>query len=302
MRSVLTIYLLLLVACASAPKLNAPAHFSSEGCQRGFDDARHLPTEKQLDQVITLFSSSCFEETIQLGRYIRLENHDKFYSVSSEFFELFAPEGSVTPYVLESYERGYLSLLISLAYFRLNHPELAAVELRRANLDEKALLYNYGDDPVVALLEAAILDHVNPAEARPFWKRLSEFRTNSEVQNFALHRLHEIDSDSSSPLNWKIYSCGKLPDYDWKMSASRFYKITPKTYFPISHADSNSLSLSTESWDEKIEGRYRSGYHHYLFTKSVMRLTTGIAYGVLGVAAGATIGVGGCIAGGECKK
>ncbi len=291
-----------LSACASSPNLEPPKNFTSSECRSDFSAAHHLPTEKQLNQVTRLFSDDCYQEVIQLGRYIRAQNHDKFYSVSSEFLELFVPEGAVTPYVLESYERGYLSLLISLSHFNLNQPELAAIELRRTNSEEKAILYNYGDDPVLTLLQAAILDRVHPEEARPFWKKFSEFKIESEIQKFAINRIREIDANSTTPVRWKIYSCGRLPDYDWQLSLWQFYRISPTSIYPVSHAEEATLTLSTQSWNKKIIGKYKSGYHPYLFAKSVMRLTTGIAYGVVGVASGATIGLGGCVVGASSKN
>ena len=263
--------------------------------------ARDLPTDRQLDQVAELFADACFLETIQLGGFIRELNHDKFYSVSSEFLELFIPEGSVTSYVLESFERGYLSLLISLSYFNLHQADRAAVELRRADSEEKAILYNYGDDPVIMLLQAAIFDRVHPEEARPFWKRLSEFKTSLQVQEFANKRINEIDLDSNSATQWKIYSCGRMPDFDWHLSMSRFYKIRPQRLYPLSTADNSTIVLSTAAWGDKIIGKYGSGYHPYLFMKGLMRLPSGLAYGAVGVTGGAAIGVGGCVIAAESK-
>ena len=291
----------LLGACASAPRFKSPAQFTSPVCREKFLSTRDLPTDKQLDQVSELFADACFVETIHLGAFIREYNHDKFYSVSSEFLELFIPEGSVTPYVLESFERGYLSLLISLSYFNLHQADRAAVELRRADSDERAILYNYGDDPVIMLMQAAIFDSVHPEEARPFWKRLSEFKTLLQVQEFANKRIREIDLDSNSATHWKIYSCGRMPDFDWHLSMSRFYKIRPQHLFPLSTADSRTVVLSTSAWGDKIIGKYGSGYHPYLFMKGLMRLPSGLAYGAVGVTGGAAIGVGGCVIAAEAK-
>jgi hypothetical protein len=81
------------------------------------------------------------------GEKARSEFRHKTFSFLKETTNVFIPEGSFIDYVLESYERGYLSLLLAASYANVEKPDEAKVELRQ--LDHELLpLYNYGEDPV----------------------------------------------------------------------------------------------------------------------------------------------------------
>ena len=65
--------------------------------------------------------------------------------------------------------------------------------------------------------------------------------------------------------------------------------------FPKTCAATDAVLLPTNSWVEKIFSKYDSRYHPYLLTKSFLRLPVGIAYGLIGIAGGTAVGIGGCM-------
>jgi len=285
------------IACSSLEKLKTPSKFTSVFCQNKFFSAEKLETVAQLDMVSDLFSFGCFEEVISLANHIRNHSRDKFYSISAEMFEVFTPEGSLTPYILESYERSFLSLLISFSYLNINLKDDALVEMRRTLSDENAFLYNYGRDPVISLLLAAMWDRFDPSVARAQWLKLSHFsELGDKVVNFAKSRVEEIDRDSSTPVDWKIYGIGQMPDLDWHSHflSEKPYLIRPVTSYPTACSSKDSLMLPADSWTKKIAAKYDSSYHPLLFAKSLARLPIGIGYGVIGISSGVAVGIGGC--------
>jgi len=162
------------------------------------------------------------------------------------------------------------------------------------------VLYNYGANPVISLLQAALWERFDPAMARPFWQQAVEFKNQDpQVSKFARARLAEIDRGGAAPAAWRIYGLGQLPGLDWNSTLltpkKGIYKITSTAPFPKSCSSKDSLLVSTQSWSTKIAGRYDSEYHPFLFTKSLIRLPFGLAYGVAGVSAGLAVGVGGCL-------
>jgi len=122
--------LLLLCGCSSTSRISDPAEFTSNTCRGVFYKAKKLSTEKQLDSVSDLFQLRCHREVIGLANFLRQESRDKLYSVSTEFAEVFTPEGTFAPYVLESYERSFLTLLTAISYLNLEQKSAALIELR----------------------------------------------------------------------------------------------------------------------------------------------------------------------------
>ena len=199
-------------SCATVPRAPSPKTYTSDVCRRSFQQSRNASTDKQLDMITQLFSDHCFSEVISLGQYARSKDREKFFSATKEIAELFIPEGSLTDYSLESYERAYLSLLISLSFNNLGQTEAAMVELRRTSSEVRAQLYNYGEDPVLTLLQAAIWDSIDPSSARAFWRKLTEFDfLDGEIRKFANQRVEEIDRLPNQNLKWRIYGYGQLP-------------------------------------------------------------------------------------------
>jgi hypothetical protein len=294
--------------CATDRAIEAPKEFTSSYCQKNFTNPDKVEdTDEQLDRLSDLFLHSCFSETVTIGKFIRERRRDKVYSVSTEMLEVFTPEGSQTPYTLESYERSYLSLLISLSYLNLNQENDALIELRRAIREENAVLYNYGADPVLTLLQAAVWDRFDPLTSRPFWKKLSEYKDqDSGTMSFAQQRIKEIDEGSSAKVSWQIFAVGHLPELRWSSNFFNLhggpYEITPSRAFPKACSAEDEVFISTSSWVDKIAGRYDSGYHPLLYAKSLTRLPVGLGYGAVGVTAGTAVGLGGCVLAAEAKN
>jgi hypothetical protein len=300
----LSTLLLLLSGCASNELLKDPSRFTSHKCSVQFKNARDGDTEAQLDAVSELFQMHCDREVIALASFVRDQGRDKFYSVSSEMLEVLTPEGSLSPYTLESYERSFLSLLMAFSYLNLQKTDEAMVELRRATSEENAVLYNHGQDPIISFLIAAAWDRFDPGNARPEWLKLSHLSDDNaqagldnETMEFAKKRVAEIDIDSHTPSRWKVYGVGRLPELDWhaQFFNSQPYRIEPTTPFPEVCSSKESLMISTRSWTQKIAAKYKSIYHPLLVAKSLIRLPIGIGYGLVAMSTGAALGVGGCL-------
>lgn len=290
----------ILTSCASQSyKPQHPKSFTSDVCKKNFFQTLQKPTPQQLDDVTDAFNNGCFHETITLGQFLRRYHDDKFYKITSEAAEIFTPEGTFTDYVMEDFERGFLTVLISLSYLNLHNEEAALVELRRGYDEKNAQLYNYGDDPVLNLLLAALWDRFDTSISRPYWKKLLEIpKTPKTVTQFAEERLQQIDLKPSDRTRWSIAGYGYLPELDWDIDVLQHekgpYKFKTKSPLPEACRDPSTLIVPTESWALKINARYKPGYHPLMYTKSLIRLPIGIGYGILGFSTGAAIGVGGC--------
>lgn len=255
---------------------------------------------RALNRISDLFMSGCYAETIASGHKARERFRHKEYSVVKEVAELFLPEGAVTDYVLESYERGYLSFLIAVSYLRQNDRVAMGVELNRFYNEEVARLYNHGQDPVNALLQAVLWENFprDGFSARPFWLWLSRSDlADAPVREFAAARVAEFDAKIlRAP--WQITAIGSFPKLDWSMKFSDtkngYFEIRPKVAFPAACRDGATLVIPTQSWFKKIALRHSHGYHPLVNAKSWIRLPMGVIYGVSTVAAGAAVVVGGC--------
>lgn len=299
MRTLWLSFILVFGACAHRPEIASPQKFTSSLCRQRFTDAVLQEPLGQLNSLSDLYSQRCLHEVITLGSYIRSHHRDKFYSVLSEIGELATPEGSLTEYVLESYERSYLSLLLSLSYLGLGMEESALVELRHSVMDEGARIYNYGDDPVITLLQAVLWSNLDPVVSRPYWKRLSEKTVaDASIRQFAKERVAELDQGESDIAEWKIYGLGYLPPLTWKTDFLKRekgpYKIRAAGAFPKACSTSQALLIPTASWSDKLSRRYEAGYHPLVYSKSLARVPFGLVYGAAGVTAGVATGVAGC--------
>jgi hypothetical protein len=297
MQKALVLSFLFLTACASFDPVKDPVKFTSSSCRDQFHSSEKVDADAQLDNVSELFSSGCYYEVIALSNYVRSQRRDKLYSVTTEMAEVLAPEGSFTPYILESYERSFLSLFISFSYLNLDRTDDALIELRRTMEEEKAILYNHGDDPTISLMLAALWDRFDPAVARPYWLRLSLYKNvDPAITLFAQARIKEIDADSTTPVEWQIHGVGLLPELEWhsQFTKEQPYKITTTSSFPAACSSQEGLLMPTSSWTQKLAKKYDSSYHPWLYTKSLIRAPIGFGYGVLGVTTGVAVGVGGC--------
>lgn len=306
MKKYFCLFLLLLTGCASNPKLSEALkrdNYTSPTCQRTYEKALESnSSDKQLDLISLLFADSCFHETIQLGSFVRQKSHDKIYGISAEMAEVVTPEGTFTDYVMESYERTYLSLLMSISYLGLKDNENAQIELRRSQQEALAVTYNYGDDNVLRLLQAALWDRFDPMMARPYWQSL---RDNSgrdlSVRRFVDARLAAIDQHPSEKAFWHITGFGYFAKMKGRFNffSAKSVEIWTEEPFPKSCSNQSGILMSTKPWADKLTTRYDSSYHPLLLGKSFARVPAGISYGVLGFSVGVAVGAGTCMLGAE---
>lgn len=251
------------------------------------------------------FASGCDELVVKYGAQARSRFRHKSFSVTRETANVFVPDGTFIDYVMESYERGYLSILLSASYIRLQNPEEAKVELRDLDHELFAPIYNYGEDPVNLLLSAVLWERVGDVrEARVDWLRLRELpsltkREDEALRQFADERVTRIDSGDGSGAAWRLYSVGRFPQVDWDLefanSTSGYFSVTPSQPFIASCASETGLRLSTESWFDKLAIRHSHAYHPLLNVQTWIRLPFGVVYSLIPVAAGAGVMVGGCM-------
>jgi hypothetical protein len=156
-----------IVGCSSFPHRTNLSKFTSIDCEQTYKKIKMDDRVVVLNGVSSLFDSACYLETIALGQVARDEFRDKQYSVFAETTELLTPEGTMTEYVMESYERAYLSFLISASYRQIHKLEDSQIELRRSYQETQAWLYNYGEDPVNLILQAVLWENsFSPQDAR----------------------------------------------------------------------------------------------------------------------------------------
>ncbi len=285
------------LGCATRDELSNEQNDSCRKLADGIDWDNEIAT---LNTISKLFNARCYSSTIVIGSEARARYRHKNYNILREAMELFLPEGAVTDYVMESYERGYLSFMIGLSYLKLNKGKEVPVELNRLYQEETADIYNHGEDPVNTLLQAVMWDKypMHGFSSRPFWLKLTENkRIDPSWRKFAMRRLNAIDAKQPTP-QWHIARIGKFPELDWSIDLfngkSGYFRIAPKTAFVETCADSSSLLVPTSSWLGKIAIRHAQSYHPLVNAKTWIRLPVGIFYGVSTVAAGAAIVVGGC--------
>lgn len=251
------------------------------------------------------FAAHCDELVVKYGGQARSRFRHKSFSVTREATNVFVPDGTFIDYVMESYERGYLSILLSASYIRLQNPEEGKVELRDLDHELFAPIYNYGEDPVNLLLSAVLWERVGDVrEARVDWLRLRDFqgvppKSDGLLRGFAERRVSRIDSGERQAEEWHVYRVGRFPGLDWDLqftsSTSGYFSITPTQPFMESCASATGLRLSTESWFDKIAMRHSHAYHPLLNMQTWIRLPLGLTYSLIPVAAGASVMVGGCM-------
>jgi hypothetical protein len=225
--------------------------------------------------------------------------------VLKETASVFIPDGTLTDYVLESYERGYLSVLMAASYLHMRQLDDAKVELRRLDHELFTSLYNYGEDPVNVLLSAVLWEQAgDPAEARVDWLRLRDLRSllkerDEPLRSFADFQVKRIDEGRAAKDTWHLYPLGAFPAVDWDLqftgTDSGYFRVTAREDFPATCTSRTGVLLSTQSWFEKIATRHSHAYHPLLNVQSWIRLPVGLTYSLVPVAAGAGIAVGGCM-------
>ncbi len=267
-----------------------------------FDLSARIDTLNLLSEA---FAARCDELVVRYGAQARSRFRHKSFSVTRETTNVFVPDGTFIDYVMESYERGYLSILMSASYLRLQKPEEVAVELRDLDHELFAPIYNYGEDPVNLLLSAVLWEHVGDVrEARVDWLRLRDFqeastKSDEALRAFAGRRVSRIDNGEGQAGEWQVYRVGRFPGLDWDLlfssSTSGYFSIAPKQPFMESCVSATGLRLSTKSWFDKIAMRHSHAYHPLLNMQTWIRLPLGLTYSLIPVAAGAGVMVGGCM-------
>ena len=288
------------------------------GCQAAGGRAQHgLPCSEieqgldlsdridVLNRLADAFAERCYDTVIAQGEKARSEFRHKTFSLMKETGNVFVPEGSFIDYVLESYERGYLCLLLAASYANVQKPEEAKVELRQLDHELFIPLYNYGEDPVNLLLSAVLWERVGEEnESRVDWLRLRDLGVmwkgqQDAVRVFAARQVTRIDEGQGFSEPWHVYGVGRFPELTWDLqffgSTNGYFSVKAKGEFPLACQSDSGVRLSTRSWFDKVAIRHSHGYHPLLNMQSWIRLPFGLTYSLIPLAAGAGIMVGGCM-------
>ena len=253
-----------------------------------------------LRDIYQAFTSRCDDTVITYGTQAQDTYKYKTFSVLKETSNIFLPDGTLIDYVLESYERGFLSVLLAMSYYHVHDFEGSKVELRRLDHEIFTPLYNYGADPVNLLFSAVLWEMLGEhQEAWVDWNRLQAQEDLDEtIRAFAAHRLNRLNAGGERGGDWEIYAIGSFPGIDWDIkfrdTANGYFSVTPQQHFPPGCSSESGVRISTNSWFQKIAMRHNSGYHPLLHAQSWLRLPLGVVYGITTFTAGASIVIGGC--------
>lgn len=258
-----------------------------------------------LNRLADAFAARCYDAVIVHGEKARAEFRHKTFFFMKETGNVFVPEGTFIDYVLESYERGYLSLLLAASYANAQKPEEAKVELRQLDHELFSPLYNYGEDPVNLLLSAVLWERVGEVnESRVDWLRLRDLGVmwkgqQDEARAFAARQVTRIDEGQDFSEPWHVYGVGRFPELTWDLqffgSTNGYFTVKAKGEFPPACQSDTGVRLSTRSWFDKVAIRHSHGYHPLLNVQAWIRLPFGLFYSLVPLAAGAGILVGGCM-------
>ena len=292
---------LLLAGCQHA----APGQRATADCAtlaQGVNPSREIET---LNLLAEAFARKCHDLVLRYGARAQTEYRHKTYSVIKETAGIFLPEGVLTTYILESYERGYLTVLLAASYLQEKKPDDAKVELRRLDQELFAPIYNYGEDPVNLLLSAVLWEQAgDPGEARVDWLRLRDQvgslkGLEREIRSFADRQLTRIDQGEAVQPAWRIYGTGRFPEVEWDLkflgSSHGYFRVGPKEEFGSACVSDTGVRIPTRRWFEKIAVRHSHAYHPLLHMQSWIRLPVGMTYSLVPLATGAGVAVGGCM-------
>ena len=269
---------------------------------------QHIDLSDRIDTLNRLadaFAERCYDTVIIHGEKARSEFRHKTFSFLKETTNVFIPEGSFIDYVLESYERGYLSLLLAASYANVQKPEEAKVELRQLDHELFTPLYNYGEDPVNLLLSAVLWERVGEVnEARVDWLRLRDLDVmwkgrQDAARVFAARQVARIDEGLGFSEQWHVYGIGRFPELTWDLqffgSSNGYFSVTANREFLPACQSDTGVRLSTRSWFDKVAIRHSHGYHPLMNVQAWVRLPFGLAYSLIPLATGAGVMVGGCM-------
>ncbi len=301
MTTLIVLFMLSLMGCQHQPYAEHEHHLEvsvvCEEMRSHFDIGDRIGT---LRNIAHAFNHGCYAMVLDYGSRAQIDYKYKQFSVVRETSSIFLPDGMVTDYVLESYERGFLTFLLSASHYQLNNFEGSKVELRRLDHEIITPLYNYGEDPINILLSAVMWEMLDqPAESWVDWNRLStQYEGHASVATFAAQRMRAIDEGKGVAGPWSIYAIGNFPDIDWDLqftgSNNGYFSVKPAQRFGEDCMSDTGVQISTRPWFEKIALRHNDGYHPILNAQSWMRLPFGVAYSITTFASGASIVVGGC--------
>ena len=255
-----------------------------------------------LRAIAQAFDLGCYETVLTYGTQAQTDYRYKTFSVLRETSNIFLPDGTFIDYVLESYERGFLTVLLAASYYHLDNPEAAKVELRRLDHEIFTPLYNYGEDPVNLLFSAVLWEVLDePEEARVDWTLLQrQDDLAEEIRTFARQRLARMNGSEDISGKWTIAAIGNFPEIDWDVkfvkADSGYFSVKPRQSFLAPCASESGVRISTASWFDKIAVRHSYGYHPLLHVQSWLRLPIGVTYSITTFASGAGIALGGCFA------
>ena len=270
----------------------------------------HIDFQDRIDtlrHIAKAFYSGCDEIVIAYGSQAQRDYRYKTFSVLKETSNIFLPDGTFIDYVMESYERGFLTVLLAMSYYREHNFEASKVELRRLEHEIFTPLYNHGVDPVNLLFSAVLWEMLGERhEAWVDWKRLASLEgLDDSIRTFASHRLQFLDTDKERPRDWGIYAMGSFPHIDWNVeildTANGYFSVNAQKKFPPGCSSATGVMISTNSWFQKIAMRHNSDYHPLLNAQSWMRLPVGVVYSFTTFTAGAGMAVGGCVLDGYVK-
>ncbi|HRO68362.1 MAG TPA: hypothetical protein PL182_12405, partial [Pseudobdellovibrionaceae bacterium] len=303
MKTVWIFVLVVLTSCAGRSPKNLPLmEPTSSSCQVSWMSLDEKPVPALLRGVNSLYQEGCDNEVMGLGRLILERSRDKVYSISREASEFFLSDGVSTDYVLEGYERVYLSLLMSMSALRSGRPSLAEMHLRKAGEDQRAQIANPTDDPVLTALQATLWENLGQASnARPYWKRLREKRSASGgLRAFADAQIKRLDRDKA-PTSWIIsVSPQRMPAPRWKSTRFSFegqiYDFQPdRSFVPACEAPAGSAALmATESWFQELRNRHSIDRRPLTMAKGLTRGAIGVTFAATVGAAGVGLAVLGC--------
>jgi len=261
---------------------------------------------KVLNLLSLAFTNGCDQAVIQYAGKAQEDFRDKTYSLSRESVSVFLSDGVLTDYVLESYERAYLSVLRAASFLRMGHAEEAKVELRKLDHELFVPLYNFGEDPVNLVLSAVLWEVLGePVEARVDWFRVADpahsplLHVDPALQAFAQAQVERLDGGKHISIPWHIQGVGRFPKVDWDLklfgSQNGYFAIAPQPSFQSACVSETGIRLPTESWFKKIAHRHDRAYHPLLNIQSWFRLPVGVVYGLVPFSLGAGVAVGGCV-------
>ena len=253
-----------------------------------------------LRDIAKAYYAGCDEIVITYGTKVQNDYRYKTFSILKETSNIFLPDGTLIDYVLESYERGFLTVLLAMSHYRAHNFEASKVELRRLDHEIFTSLYNHGADPVNLIFSAVLWEMLGEHhEAWVDWNRLASLENLDEsTRNFVSHRLKFHGTGKENAGEWEIHAIGKFPTIDWNMkildTANGYFSVKPQQNFPPGCSSESGMMISTDSWFQKIAMRHNSDYHPLLNAQSWLRLPVGFVYGVTTFTAGAGIAFGGC--------